>query len=331
MLNKFRQRRSVLLAMGALTLSAALPLQAQAQDVGDWPNKPIHLIVPYAPGGATDVTARIVAHRLGERLGQSVVVENRGGANGTIGTSAVARAKPDGYTLLLNTAGAQTLSPLLYDTADYKGLESFEPISLIARLSFVLVTHPEVPANTVQELVALIKKNPNDFSISSGSAIMGLINEHFKSIIGVPEVVNAQYRGTGPQLTAVVSGEVQMTFDPFHGLAMIEAKRVKPLAVLSEKRSSVLPDVPTMKEAGIDGMEFSSWAAMLAPKGTPQPIVDKLHAELTAVLEMPEVRDQLENIDYEVVGSTPQELADTITSDTARWAEILKTSPFKPS
>lgn len=329
MLNKFRPRRSVLLAMGALALSAALPLQAQ--DVGDWPNKPIHLIVPYAPGGATDVTARIVSHRLGERLGQSVVVENRGGANGTIGTSAVARAKPDGYTLLLNTAGAQTLSPLLYDTADYDGLDSFEPVSLIARLSFVLVTHPSVPANTVQELVSLIKKNPNDFSLSSGSAIIGLMNEHFKSIIGAPEVVNAQYRGTGPQLTAVVSGEVQMTFDPFHGMAMIEAGRVKPLAVLSDKRSSVLPDVPTMKEAGIEGMEFSSWAALLAPKGTPQPIVDKLYTELKAVLEMPEVREQLENIDYEVVGSTPQELAETIKNDTARWAEIIKISSYKPS
>jgi len=329
----FPPRRRALLAAGALATAAALvPAQAQpAAAMGDWPSRPIRIIVPFAPGGATDVVARLVSQKLSEGLGQPVVIDNRGGANGIIGTEAVARAAPDGYTLLLNTAGAQTLSPALYK-AGYEPLASFAPISLIARIGFVMVVHPSVPASTVQEFIALARQpGARPLSMSSGSSMIGLISEQFKTDIGAPGIANAQYKGTGPQLQAVVAGEVDMTIDPFVGLQMIKAGKVKPLAVLSEQRSPALPQVPTMKEAGLAGMTFQSWAGLLAPAGTPPAIVQRLNAELVRIVGLPEVREQLQRIDYEPVGSTPEQFAATIGQDAARWARIAKNSSFKPA
>ena len=329
----FPPRRRALLAAGALAAAVALvPAHAQsAVGAGDWPSRPIRVIVPFAAGGATDVVARMLSQKLSEALGQPVVIDNRGGANGIIGTEAVARAAPDGYTLLLNTAGAQTLSPALYK-AGYEPLASFAPVSLIARIGFVMVAHPSLPANSVQELVALTKRpGAKPLSMSSGSSMIGLISEQFKADIGAPGIANAQYKGTGPQLQAVVGGEVDLTIDPFVGLQMIKAGKVKPLAVLSEQRSPALPQVPTMKEAGLAGMTFQSWAGLLAPAGTPAAIVRRLNAEVVRIVALPEVREQLLRIDYEPVGSTPEQFAATIEQDAARWARIAKNSTFKPA
>jgi len=324
--HRHSSRRRLLLAAAALGSLAAAP--AWAGD--DYPNRPVRIVVPFAPGGATDVVARLLSQKLSEALKQPVVIDNRPGANGIIGTDAVARAAPDGYTLLLNTAGAQTLSPVLYK-ASYEPLNSFAPIGLIANIGFVMVAHPSVPANTLQAFVALAKAGAKPLSMSSGSSMIGLIGEQFKATIGAPGIVNAQYKGTGPQLQAVVAGEVDLTIDPFVGLQMIRSGKVKPLAVLSARRSPALPDVPTMQEAGIEGMNFNSWAGLLAPAGTPPAIVQRLHAELTRIVAMPEVREQLQRIDYEPVGSTPEQFAATIAEDAARWARIVKTSHFKPA
>ncbi len=296
--------------------------QAQGQTASPYPNRAIRLIVPFAPGGATDTVARLLSQKLSEALQQTVVVDNRPGAGGLIGTDAVARAAPDGYTLLLNTAGAQTLSPLLYK-ANYDPLKSFEPISLLANLGFVMVVHPSLPVQNVQELVALARSGKQPLSLSAGSSMIELIGAHFKLRTGTPDIVSASYKGTGPQMAAVVSGEVQMTIDPFNSLPMIKAGRLRPLAVLSPTRSPALPDVPTMQEAGFAEMEFQSWAGLLAPAGTPRAIVERLHQEVSRILTQADVLQRLASIDYAVVGSSPEQFAQTIRQDSARWAKLV--------
>ncbi|MCP3020840.1 Bug family tripartite tricarboxylate transporter substrate binding protein [Cupriavidus basilensis] len=315
-------RRRLLVCAAILSAMPALAWSST------YPAKPIRMVVPFAPGGASDVVARLVSQRLAEALKQPVVVENRPGANGIIGTDMVARAAPDGYTLLLNTAGAQTLSPVLYK-AGYEPLKSFAPISLISSIGFVMVVHPSVPAKTVQEFVTLARAKSRPLSLSAGSSMIELIGETFKSTAGTPDVVSVSYRGTGPQMQAVVAGEVDMTIDPFNSMAMIRAGRLRPLAVLSPKRSPALPDVPTMQEAGIQGMNFNSWAGLLAPAGTPKEIVTRLNQEIVRIVAMPDIRERLAAIDYEAVGSTPEQFATIIADDAARWAKLVKDTNYK--
>ncbi|MDR2154885.1 MAG: tripartite tricarboxylate transporter substrate binding protein [Burkholderiaceae bacterium] len=301
---------------------------APVAHAAEYPDRPIRVIVPYAPGGATDVVARLMSQKLGDALGQSVVIDNKPGANGIIGTDMVARAAPDGYTLLLNTAGAQTLSPVIYKEAKYDSLKSFAPISLISNIGFVMVVNPKVPAKTLKEFVELAKSGKQSLSVSSGSSMINIMNEGFKTTIGAPGIVNAQYKGTGPQMQAVIAGEVDMTIDPFNSLQIIRAGKLRALGVLADKRSPSLPDVPTMKEQGID-MVFNSWAALLAPAGTPPAIVQRLQDEVIKIVALPEVREQLERIDYEPIGSTAEQLAATIAEDTARWRKVVKDTGFK--
>lgn len=320
-------RRHLVLTAAILGAFGLLSGNAFAQA---YPNKPIRIIVPYAPGGATDVVARLVSQKLATALGQPVTVENKAGANGMIGTEAVAKAAPDGYTLLMNTAGAQTLNPVLYK-ANYEPLKSFEPISLVAKIGFVMVVHPSLPVKTVQEYIALVKGKTKPMSYSSGTAMIELVTESFKSAAKVPEIASIPYKGTGPQMTAAVAGEVEMTVDPFVSIPMIKSGKLRPLAVFSATRSPALPDVPTMKEAGVEGLNFNSWAALLAPAGTPKDIVTKLHTELSKIVATQEIRDRLANLDYEVVNSTPEQLAATINDDVARWQKIVKETNYKVS
>jgi len=316
-----------ILFSATLTMFSAFTGQACADT---YPIKSIKIIVPYAPGGATDVVARLVSQKLGAALGQSIVVENRTGANGIIGTEAVARAAPDGYTLLMNTAGAQTLNPLLYKT-NYESLKSFEPISLIAKIGFVMVVNPSLPVKTVQEYLALVNSKAKPMSYSSGTALIELVTESFKLAAKTPDIASIPYKGTGPQMTAAVAGEVGMTVDPFVSIPMIKAGKLRPLAVFSATRSPALPDVPTMQESGISGLNFNSWAALLAPAGTPKEIITRLHTELSRIMATPEMRDRLAGLDYEVVNSTPEQLASTINEDVARWQKIIKETNYKVS
>ncbi|MCY1507294.1 hypothetical protein D9M68_415670 [compost metagenome] len=192
-----------------------------------------------------------------------------------------------------------------------------------------MVVHPSVPAKTVQEFVALAKSKTRPLSLSAGSSMIELIGASFKATAGIPDVVSASYKGTGPQMQAVVSGEVDMTIDPFNSMAMIKAGKLRPLAVFSSKRSPALPQVPTMQEAGFDGMVFNSWAGLLAPAGTPKEIVNRLNQEVTRIVALPEMKEKLAAIDYEAVGSTPEQFATTIAEDTARWARIVKETNYK--
>lgn len=315
--------------LGTAAASLGLPhLVAQAAEAAPYPGRSVKLIVPFAPGGATDAVARILSQPLSRGLGQAVVIDNRPGANGTIGTDAVARAQPDGHTLLLNTAGAQTLSPLLQKTG-YRPLASFAPISLICHVGLMLVVHPAVPARTLPELRSWLQERHRPVSFSAGSSMIELIGEQLRRSLQAPDMVIASYKGTGPQLQAVVSGEVDMTVDPFTGLQLLKAGKLRAIGLCGTQRTPSLPDLPTLQEAGLTDMDFSSWCGLLAPAGTPAGIVRRLHGEIQRALAQAEVREALRRLDYDPVGSSPEQLAHTIEEDTARWTRLIQASPLQ--
>ncbi|MDO8441749.1 MAG: tripartite tricarboxylate transporter substrate binding protein [Polaromonas sp.] len=315
------QRRPLILAAlaGAVT---ALPVRADT-----WPGKPIRLVVPFAPGGATDVVARIISQKLADGLGQPVVIDNKAGANGIVGTDVVAKAAPDGYTLLLTVASAQTLTPALYKLP-FDPLKDLAPISIVANLGGVMVVHPSVPAKTMQEFIALVRSRPGKYDFAAGTSLIQLIGENFKKATGA-YIVPIPYKGTGPQLAAVLAGEVAMTIDPFTAVSHIKAGRLRALAVLLPKRSPLLPDVPTMIEVGVQGVELNSWAGLLAPTGTPKPVIARLHEEIRKIVAMPDVKERLAALNYEPVGNTPEQFAALLVTETAQWAKVVKETNFK--
>jgi tripartite-type tricarboxylate transporter receptor subunit TctC len=318
--SRLRRRAMVALALG---LAVSSPASADS-----YPSKPIRMIVPYAAGGATDLVARLIAQHLGAGLKQPVVVENRPGANGVIGTEAAAKAAPDGYTLLMNTAGAQTLNPVLFKVG-YDPVRSFEPIAHIATIPLVLIVNPALPARTLQDYVALARVKGSPMSYASGTAMIELVTETFKTSAKIPDVQAVSYKGTGPALTAVAGGEVQMAIDPFVSIPMIKAGRVRPLAVLSPTRSSALPEVPTMVELGYRDMVFFSWAGLLAPAGTPKEIVGRVAEEMSRIMAMPSVRERLLGFDFEPVNGTPAQFRQMMVDETARWHAIVKATGYK--
>ncbi len=310
-----------------LGAAAALAAPQWAQAQAKYPAKPVRVIVPFPAGGTTDIVARLVLQKLGELVGQSFIVDNKAGANGMIGTAEAARAAPDGYTLLLNTAGAQTLSPVIYK-ANYEALASFEPITHICDVSFIVIARKELPVNNMQELIKLAHGG-KPLSMSSGSAMINLMSEEFKRLIKAPQIINAQYKGTSPQMQAVVSGEVDFSLDSFASVEMIRAGRVKPLGVLSQQRAASFPDVPTLKEQGVEGMDFASWAGLLAPKGTSKEIVDYLAQHMDKVMQMPDVVAKLKSYDYFPRRTTREEFTKLIDADNKRWQRIVKETGFK--
>lgn len=317
MVNPCRRR---FLAAAAAAAACELPLHAVAAP--SYPDKPVRVIVPFPAGGTTDVVARLAMQKLGELTGQSFVVDNKGGANGVIGTELAARAAPDGYTLLMNTAGAQTLSPVLYKTS-YEALSSFEPVSHLCDVGFVVIARKDLPAGSLQELIAMARQG-KPLSASSGSSMISLITEQFKKVVEAPGIVNAQYKGTGPQMQAVVAGEVDFSFDSFTSVEMIRSGKVKALAVLLPQRAPAFPQVPTVRELGVPGMDFSSWSGLLAPKGTPQEIVNYLAQQMDRIMQMPDVLAKLAGYNYVPRRSTPQEFGRLIAADHERWKRIVK-------
>ncbi|MDP1691928.1 MAG: tripartite tricarboxylate transporter substrate binding protein [Burkholderiaceae bacterium] len=302
----------------------SVPLAAQADT---YPTRPIRVVIPFASGGTTDVLARLLAAKLGESLKQTVNVDSRPGANGIIGTDIVAKAAPDGYTLLMTVASTQTLVPSLYKLP-YDPLKDLVPISLVANLGGVFVVNAAVPARTMQEFIAQARTKPGHFSFAAGTSLIRLIGEQFKQTIGA-DITMVPYKGTGPQLAAVVGGEVQATVDPFVSMPFIKSGKVRALAVLLPRRSALLPDVPTLEETGIKGITLDSWAALMAPAGTPADIVQRLSAEVARIVAQPELRERLATLNYEPVGSTPAELAKAIETDTAKWRRVVKESNYK--
>ena len=304
---------------------AITPLQLPAQG---FPTKPIHLVVTLPPGGATDSTARIIAAKLGEVLGQPVVVENRPGAGGQIGAEAVVKSAPDGYTLLFGGINTHAISPGLYKKLTYDPIRDFAPISLASATPNVLVVHPSVPAKTMAEFIAYAKANPGklDYGSSGIGQSPHLTMELFKSRTGI-DLNHVPYKGGGQYVMALFTGEVPVMFDNLPGeLANIQSGKVRVLAVTSERRAPQLSDVPTVAESGLPGFTVSVWFAFFAPAATPKPIIAQLNAAVVKALTSPDLKARLEQVGVEATPSTPEELAAFVRSEMPKWAKAVKDS-----
>jgi tripartite-type tricarboxylate transporter receptor subunit TctC len=293
-----------------------------------YPDKPIRLIVPFPAGGATDFMARSLAQKLSERLGQPIVVDNRGGAGGTIGAEAVASAPPDGYTLLFSTMGVLAINPSLYDKLRYDPVKDFVPVSLTHATANLLVVHPSVPAKDVKELIALAKAKPG--TLTFGSAGNGtsshLSGELFKSMAGI-DITHVPYKGTGPALTDLLTGRISMMIDTVSvHVENVNAGKLRALGVTSAKRTPSLPNVPTIAEAGVSGFDVSIWLGVLAPAKTPSDVVARLSGEISKVMAEPEMKAQLAKAGIDPLTSTPEEFAATIKSDMVKWGKVVKAS-----
>jgi tripartite-type tricarboxylate transporter receptor subunit TctC len=316
--------------LAAAALAVGL-LGGHAEAQSDYPNQPIRLIVPFAAGGATDVLARLLGERLSQSLGQQVVVDNRGGAGGNIGSAQAAKAEPDGYTLLMGAVGTHAINQSIYPKLPYDPIEDFAPVSLVATVPNVLVVNPSVPAQTVQELIALAKSRPGElnFASSGNGTSIHLSGELFKSMTGV-DMVHVPYKGSGPAMTDLLGGQVQMMFDNLpSALPNVQAGKLRALGVTGAERSPALPDVPTIEEAGVPGYEALSWFGIFAPAGTPQPVIDKLHDHIVQALADPAMRARLADLGAEPVGSTPQEFASFIRAEAEKWAKVVKEAGVK--
>lgn len=302
---------------------------AQAQQ--NYPVRPIRLVVPSSPGGGTDITARIIAPKLGEYLGQQVVVENRPGAGTMIGGEVVARAAPDGYTLLMGIS-TLAINPAMYRKVPYDALKDFAPISQVVALPNVLVTHPSLPVKTVRELIAFAKPRPGQINFASAGVGTNphLSMELFLSMTGV-KMIHVPYKGSGQGVIDLIAGHVTvMTPSILTALGYVKDRRLRALGVTSAKRAGGAPDIPTIAEAGVPGYEAVQWFGVLAPAGTPRDIVSRLHKEIVRTVQTPDIRQKLVNDGADPVGSLPEEFAAFIRSETAKWAKVAKAIGLKP-
>jgi tripartite-type tricarboxylate transporter receptor subunit TctC len=297
-----------------------------------YPTRPIRIVDPFPPGGPSDIVGRSLSQKLTEALGQTVVVDNRGGASGIVGCEIVANAAPDGHTLLLGPSGALTIQPTLNPKLPYDPQRDFETVSQLTSGPQVIAVNPAVPAKSVQDLIALAKAKPGQLNYASGGAGTAnhLAAEVFRLAAGV-NIVHIPYKGTGPALTSVLSGESQMIVSSLlPALPHVKSGKLRALAVTSTSRSGAVPDVPTASESGLPKFETSSWHGILVPAKTPRAIITRLHGELIKVLNLPDVRERLTVQGLNVVASTPQEFAAYIKSETVKYARVIKQAGIKP-
>ena len=306
-------------------LAVAAVFSASAQD--KYPGKPVRIIVPFSAGSGTDIVARLFGDHMTKLTGQGFVVDNRQGADGIIGAEMIAKAPPDGYTLGVVPASPMTMNPALYPLP-YDPIKDYVAVANFAGLGFVLAVNPSVPAKNVQELVAYAKANPGKLNYAAGSTVVHIAGEWFKIATGT-NIVAIPYKGTAPQVTAVLANEVAMTFDPYLGIAHMKAGRMRPLAVTSAKRSSALPDVPTLDESGIKGLVVETWIGLFAPAATPKPVIDLLQREAVRMVGLPEIRERLAGLSYEPVGTTGEQFSAQIAADIGRWSKMVKETGFK--
>ena len=309
-------------------LCALLAPTASAQD---YPSKPIRLVVAFPPGGSTDIIGRMVAQKLGERLGQQVVIDNRGGAGGTIGTEIAARANPDGYTLTMGTTSTHVIAAGAYAKLKYDPVKDFEPLTLVATTPYLLVVNPGVRANTLKEFIALAKAQPGKLNYASAGTgtTTQLAMEMLKTAAGI-DLVHAPYNGNAPANTATLGGQVQALFGSMPAvLTQAKAGRLRPLAVGTPKRSPSLPDVPSVAESGYPGFDASLWLGFFAPKGTPAPILKRLQAELTAIAQSPEMKEQFERNGAEPLTNTPAEFTKLIKTEIDKYTKVIKAAGIK--
>ncbi|MFM7012299.1 MAG: Bug family tripartite tricarboxylate transporter substrate binding protein [Betaproteobacteria bacterium] len=313
-------------ATGIITAVIASFNFAHASDA--FPNKPIRFIVPYAAGGATDTTARLVSKELTAILGQPVVVENKAGAGGNIGTDYVAKSTPDGYTMLLAYTGPMAINPSLYDSLPFKPQQDFAPVTLLAQAPQILGVHPSIPATTVEEFVAYAKANPNTlfFGSSGNGGADHLAGELFKMLTGA-QITHVPYKGGAPALADLVAGRTQLQFMTIPAsIGHIQAGRIRPLAILDKKRYPLFPNVPTISEAGVKNYDVNNWYGVVVAAGTPEPIVNKLNSALIKALRSDEVQARFSGLGLVPVSNTPKEFQSFIATESARWAEIIRVS-----
>jgi tripartite-type tricarboxylate transporter receptor subunit TctC len=298
----------------------------------DYPTKPIRLIVAFPPGGSTDIIARLVGQRLSERLGQQVIIDNRGGAGGTVGTELAARASPDGYTLTMGTTSTHVIAPAAYPKLRYDPIKDFAPITLVASTPYLLVLNPSVKANSLKDFIALVKSQPGKLNYASAGtgSTTHLAMEMLKSVAGM-DIVHVPYNGNAPAGAAVLGGQVQALFGSMPAvLPQAKAGKVRPIAVGTAKRSPALPDVPTVAESGYPGFEASLWLGFFAPRGTPQVIINRLHGELVKVATSPEMKDQFERNGAEpLTNKTSGELENLVRSEIDKYSKVIKAANIK--
>lgn len=307
---------------GALVAGLVLAAQAQAA----FPERPVTLVVPFAAGGSTDVVARVIAEKMSEDLGQQVIVQNVAGAGGSLGAGNVARAEPDGYTILMGTVATHALNPLILKSKPYDAEADFTPVSLLVVVPNVLVVNPELPAKSVEELLALLKAEPDKWSYaSSGNGTpLHLSGELFKSMAGVT-MEHIPYKGSGPALNDVLGNQVSIMFDNLpSSSAHIKAGTLRALAVTTPARAPSFPDIPTMAEAGLPGYETYTWNALFAPKDTPKEVVDRLNAAAVKAMADPGVAERMKEFSATIVASSPEELATHIKAEIAKWTPVVK-------
>lgn len=311
-------------AGAAAAALGAFPKPALAQG---YPARVVTLIVPFAPGGSTDLVARLVAAKMGETLGQQVIVDNRGGAGGNLGAGVVAKSDPDGYTILMGTVATHALNPALYKKISYDAVKDFAPISLLVNVPNVLTVNPKFPAKTVQELIDLAKAEPGKYAYASSGngSPLHLSGELFKKLAGV-DLVHIPYKGSGPALVDVIAGQVPMQFDNMpSSTEHIKAGRLRALGVTTAKRTATFPDLPAIGET-LPGYDTYSWNALFAPAGTPPEAIEKLNAAAIHALQDEGVKAKLTDFSAEIVGSDPQVLADLVKTELAKWAPIVADS-----
>lgn len=322
-------RRATLQFVGALMMIGVSSSLTHAQSSDAWPGKPITYVVPFTPGGSTDVIGRAISQKLSEVLKQPVVVDNKPGAAGAVGAGFVAKSKPDGYTLFGGTISTHAINASLYKNLSYDPVKDFEPITLVATLPNVLIVSPSLGVNTVPELIALLKRDPSKriFASSGSGTSAHLAGELMSDLIGVP-LTHVPYKGTPPALIDVSTGQVPFMFDQLTAAkSLADAGKLKIIAVTTPKRVAIAPNLPTMMESGVKDFQMSSWQAVYAPKGTPKAIVQRLNTEIVKILNMPDVKEKLGNsLGMEIVASTPEELAAFMAKEIPRWAELVKKS-----
>jgi tripartite-type tricarboxylate transporter receptor subunit TctC len=311
----------------AIALTCGLPPTTHAQS---WPSKPIRYIVPFPPGGATDILARSMADKLGPALGQPVIVENRAGAAGNIGTELAAKAAPDGYTILMVTV-AQSISETLYAKLGYNLMRDLAPVILVARVPNVMVVHPSVPARSVKEFIDYAKANPGkvNFASSGSGTSIHMSGELFKLLTGV-DIVHVPYKGSAAALTDLIGGQVSVMFDNLPpSMSHIRSGKLRPLAITTTTRYPTLPDLPTMVEAGVPGYESSSWFGIMAPAGTPKDIIARLNAEARKIMALPDVRERFDQQGAIASPGSPEDFDAFIRAEIAKWGKVVKASGAK--
>lgn len=322
-------RRWIAVGYAALAVLLAQSVGADAQS---YPNRPITLVIPFAPGGSTSIVGRTIADKMSELLGEKIIIDNRPGAGGTIGTKAVAKSDPDGYTIMLGYTGTLAIGPSLYKNAGYDPRKDFAPIGLIGNAPNSLVVHPSFDVKTVAELIAYAKANPGKVNFGSAGAgtVSHITGEYFARAAGIT-LVHIPYKGTGPALVDLLGGHIPMAFAPIPAThANVSSGLLRALAVTSPKRTALLPDVPTIAEAGLPGFNASLYYGLVAPAGTPRPIVDRLNKELRAALDSDEVKKRLIQDGTDPTPGTPEEYAAFIDEDETRWSKLVRTSGVEP-